>query len=83
MKKIILSILIVLAIIAIVFVGVGLVRQKTYNPQNPIATIQIEGYDKPIKIELDPQSAPNAVANFGVLRNPMHNTISSGMIRFT
>lgn len=69
MKKIILSILIVLAIIAIIFVGVGLVRQKTYNPQNPIATIQIEGYDKPIKIELDPQSAPNAVANFIKLAN--------------
>lgn len=69
MKKIILSILIVLAIIAIIFVGVGLVRQKTYNPQNPIATIQIEGYDKPIKIELDPQSAPNAVANFIKLTN--------------
>ena len=69
MKKIILSILIVLAIIAIIFVGAGLVRQKTYNPQNPIATIQIEGYDKPIKIELDPQSAPNAVANFIKLAN--------------
>lgn len=69
MKKIILSLLIVLVIIAIVFVGVGLVRQKTYKPQNPIATIQIEGYDKPIKVELDPQSAPNAVANFIKLAN--------------
>ena len=69
MKKIILSLLIVLVIIAIVFVGVGLVRQKTYKPQNPIATIQIEGYDKPIKVELDPQSAPNAVSNFIKLAN--------------
>ena len=46
-----------------------MVKSKTYKPQNPIATIQIEGYEKPIKIELDPQSAPNAVANFVKLVN--------------
>jgi hypothetical protein len=55
--------------VAIVFVGVGLVRNKTYKPQNPVATIQFEGYDKPVKVELDPQSAPNAVANFVKLAN--------------
>lgn len=69
MKKVILSLLIVLVLIAIVFVGVGLVQSKTNGVQNPIATIQIEGYEKPIKIELDPQSAPNAVANFIKLAN--------------
>lgn len=69
MKKICLSIAIVLVAIAIIFVGVRLVQSKTYDVQNPIATIQIEGYEKPIKIELDPQSAPNAVANFIKLAN--------------
>lgn len=69
MKKIFLSIGIVIALIAIVLVGVFLVKGKTYNSQKPIATIQIEGYEKPIKIELDPQSAPNAVANFIKLAN--------------
>lgn len=69
MKKVLLSVLIVLVMVAIVFVGVGLVRNKTYKPQNPVATIQFEGYDKPVKVELDPQSAPNAVANFVKLAN--------------
>ena len=69
MKKVILSIGIVLVIIAIVWVGVFLVQAKTHKVQNPIATIQIEGYEKPIKIELDPQSAPNAVSNFIKLAN--------------
>ena len=64
MKKACLSIAIVLVAIAIIFVGVRLVQAKTHEVKNPIATIQIEGYKKPIKIELDPQSAPNAVANF-------------------
>ncbi len=69
MKKICLSIAIVLVCIALIFVGVGLVKSKTYHVQNPIATIEIEGYDKPIKVELDPQSAPNAVSNFIKLAN--------------
>lgn len=46
-----------------------MIKAKTYKVQNPIATIQIEGYETPIKIELDPQSAPNAVANFVKLAN--------------
>ena len=69
MKKVFLGIVIALVCIAIIFVGIGLIRSKTYHVQNPVATIQIEGYDKPIKIELDPQSAPNAVANFIKLSN--------------
>lgn len=69
MKKVCLSIAIVLVCIAIIFIGVRLVQSKTYDVQNPIATIQIEGYDKPIKIELDPQAAPNAVSNFIKLAN--------------
>lgn len=69
MKKIFLTIGIVLVTIAIVLVSVFLVKGKTYKVQNPIATITVEGYDKPIKIELDPVSAPNAVANFIKLAN--------------
>jgi len=69
MKKVCLSIAIVLVAIAIIFVGVRLVQSKTYDVQNPVATIQIEGYDKSIKIELDPQAAPNAVSNFIKLAN--------------
>ena len=69
MKKILLKIGIVVVAIAIVLVGVFLIKGKTYKAKNPIATIQIEGYDSPIKIELDPQSAPNAVANFIKLAN--------------
>ena len=69
MKKIFLRIGIILVTIAIIVEGVFLVKAKTYKAQNPIATIQFEGYDNPIKIELDPQSAPNAVANFIKLIN--------------
>lgn len=69
MKKTILKIGIVIVLLAIIIEGVVLIKAKTYKPQNPIATIQIEGYDKPIKLELDPQSAPNEVANFIKLSN--------------
>ena len=69
MKKILLGIGIGIVAIAIIVLGVIMIQAKTYKVQNPIATIQIEGYDKPIKIELDPQSAPNAVANFIKLSN--------------
>ena len=69
MKKICLWIGIVVAAIAVIFVGVGIIRAKTYNPKNPIVTIEIEGYEKPIKVELDAKTAPNAVANFVKLAN--------------
>ena len=69
MKDIFLKLGILTAAIMIVVLGVVLVKAKTQKVQNPIATIQIEGYDKPVKIELDPQNAPNAVANFIKLAN--------------
>ena len=69
MKKILLNVGIIVVIIAIVLAGIGLIKSKTYKAKNPIATIKIEGYEKPIKIELDPQAAPNAVANFIKLAN--------------
>ena len=69
MKKICLWIGIIAATIAVIFIGVGIIRAKTYNPKNPIVTIEFEGYDKPVKVELDAKSAPNAVANFVKLAN--------------
>ena len=69
MKNTILKIGIILVAITIVVLGVFLVIAKTKKVKNPVATIVIEGYEKPIKIELDPQSAPNAVANFIKLAN--------------
>lgn len=69
MKKVFLTIGIAIVAIAIIITGVLFIKGKTYKVQNPVATIQIEGYEKPIKIELDPQSAPNAVANFIKLAN--------------
>ena len=50
MKDILLKLGILTAAIVIVVLGVVLVRAKTQKVQNPIATIQIEGYDKPVKI---------------------------------
>lgn len=69
MKKIFLTIGIIITSIAIILIGTLFVKGKTYNPQNPIATINIEGYEKPIKIKLNPQAAPNAVTNFIKLAN--------------
>ena len=69
MKKVFLTIGIAIVSIAIIITGVLFIKGKTYKVQNPIATIQIEGYEKSIKIELDPQSAPNTVANFIKLAN--------------
>lgn len=69
MKKNLLKIGIVVVAVAIVVLLVMLVMGKTQKVKNPVATIVVEGYDKPIKVELDPQSAPNAVANFVKLAN--------------
>ena len=69
MKKTILTVLIAIAAIAIILVGFFIIRGNTYKGKNPIATIEIEGYEKPIKVELYPQSAPNAVSNFIKLAN--------------
>lgn len=69
MKKNLLKIGIGVVAIAIIVLLVMLVMSKTQKTKNPVATIVVEGYDKPIKVELDPQSAPNAVANFVKLAN--------------
>lgn len=69
MKNNLLKIGIVLVAITIIVLGITLIMGKTKKVKNPVATIVIEGYEQPIKIELDPKSAPNAVANFVKLAN--------------
>lgn len=69
MKKVCLWISVIIVAIAVIWVGCGIIRSKTFSPKNPVATIYIEGYEKPIKVELDVKSAPNAVANFVKLAN--------------
>ena len=69
MKNNLLKIGIGIVAIGIVVLVVMLIMGKTQKVKNPVATIVVEGYENPIKIELDPQSAPNAVANFIKLAN--------------
>jgi peptidyl-prolyl cis-trans isomerase B (cyclophilin B) len=69
MKKNLLKIGIGVVAIAIVVLLVNLTIGNTKKVKNPVATIVIEGYENPIKIEFDPKSAPNAVANFVKLAN--------------
>lgn len=87
----IITIIMVIAIIAVIigiaFLSYGIYQHKTYNVENPIATIEIEGYGT-IKLELYPDEAPNTVANFIKLANngfydglTFHRTIPDFMIQ--
>ena len=67
--KIIITILILIAILGLIgFVGYGYYKKATLNVQNPVATMEVENFGT-IKIELYPDQAPNAVANFVKLAN--------------
>ena len=72
MNKILMRILLIILIIAVLagigFVVYGIYRKVTFKPQNPIATMEVEGYGT-IKIELYPDKAPNTVTNFVRLAN--------------
>lgn len=72
MKKVLVRILLILAVIlavaSIVYVGYGIYKKATLNVQNPVATMEIEGYGT-VKIELYPDMAPNTVSNFIRLAN--------------
>ena len=59
----IIAIILVVALIGLVIFGV-LGKLNNTKIEHPIATIEIEGYDKPIVIELYPEYAPNTVKNF-------------------
>lgn len=86
-QKIGLIILIVLAIIATGVIGYQFYVKMTYKPQNPIATMEVEGFGS-VKIELYPDKAPNTVTNFIALANrgfydgkTFHRTIPEFMIQ--
>ncbi len=68
-KKVILVIAIILVLVLIGLVLNGVIQKANYKLENPIATIQIEGYDKPIVVELYPEEALNTVKNFITLAN--------------
>lgn len=53
----------ILVILLIVGVGYGIYKAKTQVVQNPIVTMEIEGYGV-VKMELYPNMAPNTVAHF-------------------
>lgn len=60
---------IVLVVILIGTVCYGYIGKLTYKSENPIATIEFEGYDEPLVIELYPEYALNTVKNFITLAN--------------
>ncbi len=83
--------MIIIAIIAVIvligWLGFGYYQKVCVKAQNPIATMEIEGYGT-IKIELYPSLAPNTVANFIRLANrgfynglTFHRTIPDFMIQ--
>ncbi len=63
-------ILFILALVLILPTGCSLIREKEIeNPdENPIATLNIKGWGK-VKVELNPEEAPNTVASFIELAN--------------
>lgn len=68
-KTIIMMIAIILIIVLIAGISYGTIKKYTQKVQNPIATIEVNGYDTPIVIELYPDKAPNTVKNFIALAN--------------
>lgn len=86
-KNIIVIIAIILVLALIAFLGYGYYQKFIKKVQNPIVTMEIEGYGT-IKIELYPDMAPNTVANFITLAQrgfynglTFHRTIPNFMIQ--
>lgn len=86
-KQIITIIAIILVIALIGFLCYGYYEKFIKKVENPIATIEIEGYGE-VKVELYPDVAPNTVANFIRLANrgfynglTFHRTIPNFMIQ--
>lgn len=85
MIAMVVAICIVLGLIA--YVANTIINKANYKVENPIATIEIEGYGT-IKAELYPEYAPNTVSNFITLANnefydglTFHRTIPDFMIQ--
>ena len=86
-KNISLIIAIIVVLILIATVAFGILKNATMEVKNPIATMEVEGYGT-VKIELYPDQAPEAVANFIKLANngfydglTFHRTIPDFMIQ--
>lgn len=86
-KNIITIIAIIAVIVLIGWLSYGYYQKATTKVQNPIATMEVEGYGT-VKIELYPDIAPNTVANFIRLANrgfynglTFHRTIPDFMIQ--
>lgn len=86
-KKIIMIIAVILVVVFIGWLCVGYFQKIFVKTQNPIATMEIEGYGT-VKIELYPDMAPNTVANFICLANrgfynglTFHRVVSGFMIQ--
>lgn len=67
-KKIIWIIALIIVIVLIGVVGYGYYQKLTMKENRPIATMEVEGYGQ-VKMELYPEQAPEAVANFIALAN--------------
>lgn len=68
-KAIIMIIAILLIIVLIGITSYGVIGKNIAKAKNPIATIEVKGYETPIVIELYPDKAPNTVKNFIALAN--------------
>ena len=66
--KIIWVIALIAVIVLIGVVGFGYYKKATFTSQNPVATMEVENFGT-IKMELYPDQAPEAVANFILLAN--------------
>ncbi len=85
-KNIALGLIIIVLIAAIVLAVLDIVFSKVDKKQNPIVTMEVEGYGT-IKIELYPDVAPNTVKNFiklaqnGFYNGKTFNDIEDGLVR--
>ena len=68
MKKILLILCIILVLVIIGYLCYGYYMKQNEEVNNPIATIEVEGYGT-MKVELYPDIAPNTVKNFIALSN--------------
>lgn len=68
-KSIAMIIAIILVVVLIGVILFGVIGKVTSKVNHPIATIQVEGYETPIVVELYPEYALNTVKNFIALAN--------------
>lgn len=68
-KEVGILIAIILVVVLLGTVCYGCIGKLTYKAENPVATIEFEGYEEPLVIELYPEYALNTVKNFITLAN--------------